>query len=121
VKSASNTTPHRRHVHAGQARSRLRSLKLGYVVTVICMSLFAGYDYNQTISWGRHMEAFILISQAVNLSVIFSVVALFLLTWHWPASLLSFFLCVLFLYLFREKATARSAQSQVVTESLNAE
>ena len=50
----------------------------------------------------RYVETFILILQAFNLSVIFSVVAFFLLSWHWPASILSLFLCALFLYAFRK-------------------
>ena len=44
------------------------------------------------------MEKFILISQAVSLSVVFYVVIYFLITWQWPASLLSLFVCTVLLY-----------------------
>jgi divalent metal cation (Fe/Co/Zn/Cd) transporter len=45
------------------------------------------------------MEKFILASRAVSLSVIFSVVAYFLIVWHWPETLLSIFVSIFFLYL----------------------
>ena len=44
------------------------------------------------------MEKFILISQTVSLSAVFYVVIYFLITWHWPATLLSVFLCTFVLY-----------------------
>jgi hypothetical protein len=44
------------------------------------------------------MEKFILISQAVSLSVVFYVVIYFLITWYWPATLLSVFVCTFVLY-----------------------
>ena len=46
------------------------------------------------------MEKFILISQAVSLGVIFYVVFYFLITWYWPATLLSVFVCTFVLYFF---------------------
>jgi divalent metal cation (Fe/Co/Zn/Cd) transporter len=45
------------------------------------------------------MEKFVLISQAVSLSVIVYVVTYFLITWHWPETLLSIFVSTCFLYL----------------------
>jgi hypothetical protein len=47
---------------------------------------------------GGDMEKFILISQAVSLSVVFYVVIYFLVTWYWPATLLSVFVCTIVLY-----------------------
>ena len=47
---------------------------------------------------GGRMEKFVLISQAANLSVIFYVVTYFLITWCWPATLLSIFMSTCFLY-----------------------
>jgi hypothetical protein len=47
------------------------------------------------------MENLAFVSQAVSLSVIFYVVTYFLITWHWPVSLLSIFVSTLFLYMFR--------------------
>jgi ABC-type Fe3+-siderophore transport system permease subunit len=44
------------------------------------------------------MEKFILVSQAVSLGVVFYVVIYFLITWYWPASLLSVFICSFVLY-----------------------
>jgi len=44
------------------------------------------------------MEKFILISQAVSLSVVCYVVLYFLITWYWPATLLSVFVCSFVLY-----------------------
>ena len=44
------------------------------------------------------MEKFILISQAVSLGVVFYVVFYFLITWYWPATLLSVFVCSFVLY-----------------------
>ena len=46
------------------------------------------------------MEKFILIYQAVSLSVVFYVVIYFLITWQWPQSLLSIFMSTYFLYIF---------------------
>jgi hypothetical protein len=46
------------------------------------------------------MEKFILISQAVSMSVVFYVVIYFLITWYWPATLLSVFVCTFVLYFF---------------------
>jgi len=60
------------------------------------------------------METFILISQAINLSVIFSVVTLFLLTWQWPATLLSILVYALLLYLFRERRPLRLSTISLV-------
>ena len=45
-----------------------------------------------------NMEELILISQAVSLSVVFYVVIYFLITWYWPATLLSVFVCTFVLY-----------------------
>jgi hypothetical protein len=49
---------------------------------------------------GGRMEKLALISQAVSLSVIFYVVTYFLITWHWPETLLSIFVSMCLLYLF---------------------
>jgi hypothetical protein len=61
---------------------------------------------------GEYMEKFILLSQAVSLSVIFYVVIYFLITWQWPETLLSFFACTLTLYfLVGERACANPARA----------
>lgn len=44
------------------------------------------------------MEKFILIFQAVSLSVVCYVVLYFLIAWYWPATLLSVFVCSVVLY-----------------------
>jgi hypothetical protein len=44
------------------------------------------------------MEKFILISLAVSLSVIFYVVAYFLISWQWPETFLSVFVCTIVLF-----------------------
>ena len=49
------------------------------------------------------MEKFILIFQTVSLSVVFYVVIYFLITWYWPATLLSVFVCTFVLYLLIEQ------------------
>jgi hypothetical protein len=45
------------------------------------------------------MEKFILISLAVSLSVIFYVVAYFLISWQWPETMLSITVCAIVLFL----------------------
>ena len=45
------------------------------------------------------MEKFILISLAVSLSVIFYVVTYFLISWQWPETFLSMFVCTIVLFL----------------------
>jgi hypothetical protein len=52
---------------------------------------------------GGRMEKFVLISQAVSLSVIFYVVTYFLITWQWPHTLLSIFLSVILLHSYLRK------------------
>jgi hypothetical protein len=46
---------------------------------------------------GGRMEKLVLISQAVSRGVIFYVVIYFLITWHWPETLLSVFMSTYFL------------------------
>jgi len=46
------------------------------------------------------MEKLVLISQAVSRGVIFYIVIYFLITWHWPETLLSVFMSTCFLFLF---------------------
>jgi hypothetical protein len=65
------------------------------------------------------MEKFILIFQTVSLSVVFYVVIYFLLTWHWPATLLSVFLCAVALYfLIENKEHANRARTTDLVSSL---
>ena len=45
------------------------------------------------------MEKFVLISLAVSLSVMFYVVAYFLITWQWPETMLSISVCAIVLFL----------------------
>lgn len=60
------------------------------------------------------MEKLVLISQAVSQGVIFYVVAYFLMTWHWPQTLLSIFLGTFFLYLFLVKETNHTEQNPLI-------
>ena len=65
------------------------------------------------------MEKFILISQAASLSVVFYVVIYFLITWYWPATLLSVFVCTFVLYfLIGERTHAHRARRVNVVSSL---
>jgi hypothetical protein len=63
---------------------------------------------------GGRMEKLVLISQAVSLSVIFYVVTYFLITWHWPHTLLSIFLGTFFLNLFLAKETTHIEQHPLI-------
>jgi hypothetical protein len=59
------------------------------------------------------MEQFVLLSQATCLSVVFYVVIYFLISWHWPETLLSVFVCIVVLYcLMRE--TGRTYQARAI-------
>jgi len=65
------------------------------------------------------MEEFILIFQTVSLSVVFYVVIYFLITWHWPASLLSLFLCAFALhFLIEQKGHANRVRPVDLVSSL---
>ena len=57
------------------------------------------------------MEMLVLMSRAISLSVIFCVVAYFLMTWQWPLSLLSIFLATFFVCLFLIKGTKHTDQN----------
>jgi hypothetical protein len=63
---------------------------------------------------GGRMEKLVVISQAVSLSVIFYVVTYFLITWHWPHTLLSIFLCTFFLYSYLAKVTNNTEQNPLI-------
>ena len=52
---------------------------------------------------GGRMEKLVLISQAVSRGVIFYVVIYFLITWHWPETLLSVFMSTYFLLFVFQK------------------
>ena len=65
------------------------------------------------------MEKLILISQAVSLSVAFYVVIYFLITWYWPATLLSVFVCSFALYvLIGQRRDARRARRADLVSAL---
>jgi hypothetical protein len=70
-----------------------------------------GLDCIHIHGLGGRMEMLVLMSRAISLSVIFYVVAYFLMTWQWPHSLLSIFLATFFVCLFFKKGTNHPDQN----------
>ena len=68
------------------------------------------------------MEKFIVLTQAASLSVIFYVVIYFLISWQWPETLLSVFVCTFVLYFLMEETDhayqARSVDANVLVCAL---
>ena len=65
------------------------------------------------------MEKFILISQAVSLSVMFYVVIYFLINWQWPETLLSVFVCSFILYfLIGERGRANRVRPDYLVSAI---
>jgi hypothetical protein len=76
-----------------QSQDGLRDYRNIYVMNRVL-------EYMNIDGLGGRMERLTLVSQALSLSVIFYVVTYFLITWQWPQTLLSIFMCTLFLYLY---------------------